>query len=85
MLLVLRALRMVSVRREGQHASYTLHDHHIAELLAAVRHQPPGRPERAHRVGDLGGVALLRLMRPAHRSDRAQQLALPQSVNLRSL
>jgi DNA-binding transcriptional ArsR family regulator len=35
---LLRSLRMVSVRREGRHAYYALHDHHIADLLAAVRH-----------------------------------------------
>lgn len=35
---LLRSLRMVSVRREGRHAFYSLHDHHIADLLAAVRH-----------------------------------------------
>src|SRR5215208_1412543 len=35
---LLRSLRMVAVRREGRHAFYSLHDHHIADLLAAVRH-----------------------------------------------
>jgi len=35
---LLRSLRMVSVRRERRHAYYSLHDHHIADLLAAVRH-----------------------------------------------
>ena len=35
---LLRALRLVRVRREGRHAYYALHDHHVAELLAAVRH-----------------------------------------------
>lgn len=35
---LLRSLRMVSVRREGRHAHYSLHDHHLADLLAAVRH-----------------------------------------------
>lgn len=35
---LLRSLRMVSVRREGRHAYYSLHDHHIAVLLSAVRH-----------------------------------------------
>ena len=51
---LLRALRLVRVRREGRHAYYSLHDHHVADLLAAVRHHhehlepslaPP--PERA--------------------------------------
>jgi DNA-binding transcriptional ArsR family regulator len=35
---ILRALRLVRVRRAGRHAHYALHDHHIAELLAAARH-----------------------------------------------
>jgi DNA-binding transcriptional ArsR family regulator len=34
----LRSLGMVSVRRTGRHAYYSLHDHHMADLLAAVRH-----------------------------------------------
>lgn len=35
---LLRALRLVRVRREGRHAYYALHNHHVADLLAAVRH-----------------------------------------------
>jgi DNA-binding transcriptional ArsR family regulator len=35
---ILRALRLVRVRRAGRHAHYALHDHHIADLLAAARH-----------------------------------------------
>lgn len=35
---LLRALRLVRVRREGRHAYYAVHDHHVADLLAAVRH-----------------------------------------------
>lgn len=35
---LLRALRMVGVRRDGRHAHYALHDHHVGELLAAIRH-----------------------------------------------
>jgi ArsR family transcriptional regulator, nickel/cobalt-responsive transcriptional repressor len=35
---ILRALRLVRGRRDGRHVHYGLHDHHIAELLAAVRH-----------------------------------------------
>jgi DNA-binding transcriptional ArsR family regulator len=35
---ILRALRLVRGRREGRHVHYTLHDHHIGDLLAAVRH-----------------------------------------------
>jgi ArsR family transcriptional regulator, nickel/cobalt-responsive transcriptional repressor len=35
---LLRTLRLVRPRREGRHVHYALYDHHIAELLAAVRH-----------------------------------------------
>lgn len=35
---ILRTLRLARVRRSGRHAHYALHDHHIGELLAAVRH-----------------------------------------------
>jgi len=35
---ILRALRLVRGRREGRHVRYALHDHHIADLLAAIRH-----------------------------------------------
>src|SRR5215211_3418184 len=35
---LLRALRLVRARRDGRHVFYVLHDDHIAELLAAVRH-----------------------------------------------
>ena len=35
---LLRSLRLVRARREGRHVYYSLHDHHLAELLAAVRH-----------------------------------------------
>ena len=35
---VLRTLRLVRVRRAGRHGFYALYDHHVAELLAAVRH-----------------------------------------------
>src|SRR5829696_8925401 len=47
---LLRSLRLVRARRDGRHVSYTLHDHHIGELLAAVRHHhehvhPPGAVE----------------------------------------
>ena len=43
---LLRRGRLIAVRRSGRHAFYRLHDHHIAELLAAIRHhhehlQPP--------------------------------------------
>jgi ArsR family transcriptional regulator, nickel/cobalt-responsive transcriptional repressor len=35
---LLRALRLVRGSRDGRHVRYALHDHHIADLLAAVRH-----------------------------------------------
>ena len=35
---ILRSLRLVRTQREGRHARYELHDHHVEELLAAVRH-----------------------------------------------
>src|SRR5687767_1075675 len=47
---LLRTLRLVRARREGRHVHYVLHDHHIADLLAAIRHHhehvhPPARVE----------------------------------------
>jgi DNA-binding transcriptional ArsR family regulator len=35
---VLRHRRFVTPQREGRRIRYRLHDHHIADLLAAVRH-----------------------------------------------
>lgn len=35
---LLRALRLVRARRDGRHVFYALHDHHVADLLGAVRH-----------------------------------------------
>jgi ArsR family transcriptional regulator, nickel/cobalt-responsive transcriptional repressor len=35
---ILRDLRLVRGRREGRFVRYELYDHHIAELLAAIRH-----------------------------------------------
>ena len=35
---ILRQLRFVVAEREGRHVRYRLHDHHIADLLGAVRH-----------------------------------------------
>ena len=35
---LLRSLRLVRARRAGRHVHYALHDHHLADLLAAVRH-----------------------------------------------
>src|ERR687897_2080425 len=35
---LLRSLRLVRARRDGRNVFYVLHDHHIADLIAAVRH-----------------------------------------------
>lgn len=35
---LLRQLRLVVVRRDGRHAYYALHDHHLPDLLGALRH-----------------------------------------------
>lgn len=35
---VLRDAQLVKVRREGRHAFYSLHDHHVPDVLAALRH-----------------------------------------------
>ena len=35
---ILRNARLVRVRRDGRSAFYELHDHHVPELLAAMRH-----------------------------------------------
>jgi DNA-binding transcriptional ArsR family regulator len=35
---VLRDLRLVRGRRDGRFVRYELYDHHIAELMAAIRH-----------------------------------------------
>ena len=45
---ILRSLRLVRPHREGRHAFYALYDHHVPELLAAIRHHhehvPPPAP-----------------------------------------
>jgi DNA-binding transcriptional ArsR family regulator len=41
---VLRAARVVRVRRDGRRAFYALHDAHVPDLLAAIRHHA----EHAH-------------------------------------
>jgi DNA-binding transcriptional ArsR family regulator len=51
---ILRDLRLVRGRREGRFVRYELYDHHIAELLAAIRHHhehvhPPGPVELPRR------------------------------------
>ena len=35
---VLREARLVKVRRDGRHAFYSVYDHHVPDLLAAIRH-----------------------------------------------
>jgi DNA-binding transcriptional ArsR family regulator len=35
---VLRDARLVKVRRDGRHAFYSLYDHHVPDLLSAMRH-----------------------------------------------
>ena len=35
---ILRTLRLVSTRKAGRHVWYRLHDRHISQLLAAIRH-----------------------------------------------
>ena len=35
---LLRQSRLVAVRRAGRHAYYRLYDHHVADLLEAIRH-----------------------------------------------
>jgi ArsR family transcriptional regulator, nickel/cobalt-responsive transcriptional repressor len=35
---LLRSLRLVRARRDGRNVKYALHDHHLADLLGAVRH-----------------------------------------------
>jgi DNA-binding transcriptional ArsR family regulator len=63
---LLRQQRLVAVRRDGRHAHYRLFDHHLPELLAALRHHhehtlrvsadgagtrtPPARSRAAGRV-----------------------------------
>jgi DNA-binding transcriptional ArsR family regulator len=47
---ILRQARLVAVRREGRHAYYRLHDHHVADLLAAIRshHEHVNPPELSY-------------------------------------
>jgi DNA-binding transcriptional ArsR family regulator len=35
---ILRSLRLVRTRRNGRNALYALHDHHVPELVAAIRY-----------------------------------------------
>ena len=43
---LLRQARLVAVRRDGRHALYRLFDHHVPELLAALRnHHEHAHPQ----------------------------------------
>lgn len=35
---ILRQLKLVIADREGRHIRYRLHDHHVGDLLASIRH-----------------------------------------------
>lgn len=35
---LLRGMRLVRARRAGRNVFYSLHDHHLVDLLAAIRH-----------------------------------------------
>jgi DNA-binding transcriptional ArsR family regulator len=50
---VLRAARLVRVRRAGRRAFYELHDHHVPELLAAMRHHHEHLEAEAPKAADL--------------------------------
>jgi DNA-binding transcriptional ArsR family regulator len=41
---VLRAAHAVRVRREGRRAYYALHDSHVVDLLASIRHHAEHTP-----------------------------------------
>lgn len=56
---LLRSLRLVRARRDGRHVLYELHDHHIGDLLRAVRHHhehlhPPAPVELEPREAEAG-------------------------------
>jgi DNA-binding transcriptional ArsR family regulator len=59
---VLRQGRLVAVRRSGRHAHYRLHDHHMVDLLAALRHHhehinPPAPPGEMRAVAPARGTS----------------------------
>lgn len=35
---ILRSIRLVRARRDGRNVFYSLYDHHVPELLSAIRH-----------------------------------------------
>src|SRR5215211_7241855 len=52
---ILRSLRLVRAHRTGRHIFYALHDHHIADLLAAVRHHHEHAHPHGHHHGHGAG------------------------------
>lgn len=59
---VLRDERLVRRRRSSRHSFYALHDHHVAELLAALRHhrehvRPPAGELLGPESADAGAPA----------------------------
>ena len=54
---LLRSLRLVRPAASGRHVFYALHDHHIADLLAAVRHHHEHvHPPAAVELPDVAGA-----------------------------
>src|SRR5215212_8528359 len=55
---LLRSLRLVRFRRDGRRVLYRLHDHHLADLLAAVRHHREHvRPPELMQLPDVPALA----------------------------
>jgi DNA-binding transcriptional ArsR family regulator len=54
---LLRQARLVAVRRVGRNAFYRLHDHHVAELLTAIRSHHDHLHLPKHAVTDDIGLA----------------------------
>jgi DNA-binding transcriptional ArsR family regulator len=57
---LLRSLRLVRARRDGRHVVYAPYDHHLADLLAALRHHhehlhPPRPVELPPRAASSAG------------------------------
>lgn len=60
---VLREAHLVRVRRDGRRAHYALHDHHVPELLAAMRHHYEHVAPAPDRVEELASQAAAGLKR----------------------
>jgi len=54
---VLREARLVKVRRQGRHSFYSLYDHHVPELLAALRHHYEHLEHEKRRTRQRRGVS----------------------------